>query len=674
MNRKLIFFLVILVSLCAISHASAAEDEDIVTIDEADTAQELDLTVDESADDKLNEGYLDIQNKIDNANDGDNITLTGEYEWNVVVNVSKSVNIVGTGDGATVKWTGEGKNYSSSFFNVEAPNVTLKNIKFLGGTFTFAGAIVCAGDNCTIDNCEFRDNMAVSTGVGIGGAIMVVGKNCTIKNSNFTNNRAYQHGGAILIAGDNTQINNCEFNENIAIGDEGHGGAIMVFANNCLIENSTFTNNYCTAYGGAIDVANRTNVIRNCKFYRNYVTGEYEDNHYCGGGAINSFSTGLLVDECTFEGNEAEKALGGAINVGINNTIKNSFFKNNTALAGNSIFASESSNITSNVIVLAYQESIEESIYGIDEDVLNASNTFVPTKIDSVVKFNAGMVFEYTRSGTISVIVDGGVLEEKNIKVLDHPEAKISFSGTTLIVSGLAVGKYTLRVTTTPDANHNAVDADLSITVNKATAVIKASKATVALKKGTLWTIKLVDSKTGNPIANMKLTLKVYTGSKYKTVSVNTNAKGEATYQTKGLAKGTHKVVVSGSHAGYNFNTLTSSIKVIKQTPLKITVKKKIAKDGSTLSITVKNKNKPINGIKIKVMVYTGKKLTKTINLKSKTKEKHKGVCGWGTNKLTTGNHKVVIMPADIKYGGSKTLTMNIKSSAKKYPKWETIV
>ena len=282
------------------------------------------------------------------------------------------------------------------------------------------------------------------------------------------------------------------------------------------------------------------------------------------------------------------------------------------------------------------------------------------------------MIFEYGKSGSISVSVEGGWIEHENIHVLDHPEAKISYINNILSVSGLAVGKYTLRVTATPDDYHFPVDADLSITVNKATAVIKASKITVALKKGTLWTIKLVDSKTGNAISNMKLTLKIYTGKKYKTVSVKTNSKGEANYQTKGLGQGTHKVIVSGSDASYNFNTLTSSIKVVKQTPLKFTVKKKVAKDGSTISITVKKGKKGVNGIKLNVLVYTGKKLTKTVILKSKTKSKLKGVCGWGTNRLSTGTHKIVIMPADIKYGGSKTVKLPIKKSASKYPKWET--
>jgi hypothetical protein len=131
-------------------------------------------------------------------------------------------------------------------------------------------------------------------------------------------------------------------------------------------------------------------------------------------------------------------------------------------------------------------------------------------------------------------------------------------------------------------------------------------------------------------------------------------------------------VIASIDHVGYSANPVTSSIKVIKQKALKFKVKKSIRKDGSALSITVKYKNKGINGVKLKLMVYDGKKLVKTVTLKTKTKGKFKGVTGWGTNKLKAGNHKVVIMPASITYSGSKSLKMKIKPSAKKYPKWET--
>ena len=53
-------------------------------------------------------------------------------------------------------------------------------------------------------------------------------------------------------------------------------------------------------------------------------------------------------------------------------------------------------------------------------------------------------------------------------------------------------------------------------------------------------------------------------------------------------------------------------------------------------------------------------------------KGKYKGVCGYGTNKLTVGTHKVKIVPYDIKYSGSASSKMKISKKAKKAPAWET--
>ena len=302
----------------------------------------------------------------------------------------------------------------------------------------------------------------------------------------------------------------------------------------------------------------------------------------------------------------------------------------------------------------------------VDDIVIKEDNSY------ATVSFSSGIVFEYGTSGSIYVTVKGGSVEIENIKVLNHPEARITLVKNVITVSNLNPGIYTLMVVSTPFGDFKAGNGTVNINVKKATAVIKAQKLTVALKKGTKWTITLVNAKTGKPISNMKLTLKVYTGKKYKTVHVTTNSNGVASYQTRGLSKGTHKVVVGAVDSRYNFNTLTSSIKVVKQKVLKFKVKKNIKNDGSSLSITAKYKNKGINGVKLNVLVYNGKKLVKKVSLKTKTKGKYKGVCGWGTNKLTVGSHKIVIVPANIKYGGSKKLNMKIKKSAKKYPNWET--
>lgn len=206
------------------------------------------------------------------------------------------------------------------------------------------------------------------------------------------------------------------------------------------------------------------------------------------------------------------------------------------------------------------------------------------------------------------------------------------------------------------------------VPVEKQTATIKASKATVAYKKSTLWSLKVTDS-NGKAVSNKNILLKIYTGSKYKVATVATDAQGVAKYNTKSLAAGTHKIVASLADDSYNCKEITSSVKVVKQTPLKIIAKAQNAKDGSVLVIFVMNKKtkKLLNGVKLKLLIYTGKKY-KTVTLKTKKFRGMKGVTGYATNKLKVGKHKVKITPVSFKYKGSKTTSMKIKKSAKKYP------
>ena len=665
-SKKHVWGLVLIVAvmalLCPVGAADAAIDDGAIDHnlidDEVLTAED---TQPVSANHTPASGD-DLQKCIDDAAEGDTIILNGTYYLKDTVNVDKKVNIVGSGQGALIKIS-DFNFYKIRYFNIASSDVVLSNLKFVDGQNQYGSAIYWSGDDGLILNCTFEGNIAVNDGAG--GAVMVDGKNFRIENSTFTNNRATKGtAGAISINGDGAVVKNCIFEDN-KVGN-GSAGVIALFASNCLVENCNFTDNYCTDYGGAIVVSNRSNRIFNSVFKNNRVLNGLAQK---GGGAIYSDCENLTVDNCTFEYNYADGAFGGAINAAGSTFVENSSFRNNHALLGNAIYASSSADVANSYFALAYNETELEAVHA--ADLTQSNNTYEVVKENSTVIFSAVMVFEYATSGSIYVSVEGGSIDLENISVIGHPEAKIGFNDNVLVVSNLDVGEYTLKVITTPDEAHNSVEKELAINVKKATAVIKATKLTVALKRGTLWTITVVDSKTKKPIANMQLTLKVYTNGKYKTATVKTNSKGIATYQTKNLAKGNHKIVVSAKHAGYNFNTLTSSINVIKPVKLSFKVKSSTKADGSRLSITVykKSTKKPVNGVKIKLLIYTGKKV-KTVVLKTKTHKGYKGVCGYGTNALSVGTHKVVLQPVDIKYSGSASSKMVIKKTAKKYPSW----
>ena len=241
----------------------------------------------------------------------------------------------------------------------------------------------------------------------------------------------------------------------------------------------------------------------------------------------------------------------------------------------------------------------------------------------------------------------------------------------------ISIDKTAVEIADTPKdiiANETGTEVTNTSTdtpvVEKTKATLKASKATVAYKKGTKWSIKLTDS-NGKAIAGKTIVLKVYTGSKYKTVKVTTNANGQATYNTKSLSAGNHKIVASFLDDAFDCKDISSSVKVVKQTKIKIIAIPKSMKDGTVLTIIVLNKKtkKFMNGVKLILKVYTGKKY-KTIKLKTKKVAGAKGAAGYATNKLNVGKHKVKITPQSFKYTGSKTTKMVIKKSAKKYPGW----
>ena len=690
MNRKILLILFILISVCAISHASAAAadiaaqadsgdietqmlDEEII---ETSASDEPALENDDGHDNILKEGAThhvtpqdDIQKAVDSANAGDTIVLNGSFTLEKEIKINKTLNIVGYGEGAELKVSTFVPN-RDRVFNIEstASNVILNNLMCrYYRSDGCGGAILWQGSNGLVKDCEFISGDYIGT---YGAAIVIRGDNCNIEKCTFSKNTADLYGGAVVVEGDNCNISNCNFNGNRA---NQYGGAVVLSGSNGRIMNCTFNVNHAAKKGGAVVVNGTDNEILNCNFTENYVSDSANISDNLGGGAIFSDCDTLKIDGCNFTKNAASASFGGAIISGKSNRIRNSFFMDNSALLGNAIYSSSISYVMSNVFVIPYNGTKGDEIYG-SEISVSDDNTFERKKLDSVVKFTASMIFEYGATGSIYVTVEGGIIKPQDIWVLNHNEAKIGYSKNMISISNLPVGTFKLCVRTTPDENHTSVESDLGITVKKATAVIKASKLTVAYKSGASWTIKIVDSRNNKPIANMKLTLKVFTGKKYKVVTLTTNSKGEASYKTKKLSKGNHKVEVSASHAGYNFNRLKSSIKVIKPTPLKYKLQAKVNDNGGALlSYMVLNKKtkKGVNGIKIKVLIFTGKKYKaytlKTKKVKGKKKTYH-GAIGFSTNEFSVGKHKVKLMPVSIKYKGSTVTSIKINKASKKIP------
>lgn len=128
--------------------------------------------------------------------------------------------------------------------------------------------------------------------------------------------------------------------------------------------------------------------------------------------------------------------------------------------------------------------------------------------------------------------------------------------------SKLKIGTHKI-VVSSADKNIKAKSKKSSVKLSKAALLISAPKTTNAYKSGK-FKVTVKNKKTKNPMGSVKLKIKVYTGKKYKTYSIKTNKKGEASISTKSLSKATHKVVVTAKATkNYKAKTAKSSIKIV---------------------------------------------------------------------------------------------------------------
>lgn len=132
------------------------------------------------------------------------------------------------------------------------------------------------------------------------------------------------------------------------------------------------------------------------------------------------------------------------------------------------------------------------------------------------------------------------------------------------------------------------------------------------------------------PIKNVKVKLKIYTGSKSKTYIIKTNSRGIVKFNTKDLKPGSHKVIITSADERYKINKVSKIIigkqystvlkpkssKVLK-TKDKIALKYKNDFDEKEVKVIFKKKSKHTIISKAKFYFknkYTGKVVTKVDN------------------------------------------------------------
>ena len=308
-----------------------------------------------------------------------------------------------------------------------------------------------------------------------------------------------------------------------------------------------------------------------------------------------------------------------------------------------------------------------------NNDTININNksvsgSFTILKIPAVI--NTKDVTVYYNTGTtttIKVTKDGKPLSGmyvfvriyKTSKKYDNYVFQTNSKGEISFSASLTVGKHKIIVASA-DNRYDASQVTKTITVKKASGKFTAKKVTTYYKAGKYFTVKLTNTKKKKPIYDAKVNIKIFISkTRYYNYNGKTGMNGQLKLLLDQLKPGTYKIVVSCADSkDYSAKEVTTKI-VIKKAPAKLIAKKLTAKKGDKKYFKVKVKNKKtkkvITGVKVKIKVYTGKKV-KTYTAKTDAK----GIAKISTQKLKVGKHKVVVTSAN-KYVTAKKTKSTIK-------------
>jgi predicted outer membrane repeat protein len=227
---------------------------------------------------------------------------------------------------------------ASGTFN--APNVTINNINFTGGTLdpaatgsgVIGGAVLLAGGSLTLADCIFTGNQAPTGGAVGANQVTTNPRPLNLTRCTFTQNSAVKAnsgaGGAVYsISSSVLTVTDSTFTNNTAVGD---GGAIRVQTSNTTttINGSTFATN-TAGDGGAILIQGPTNID----------TTTVRDNTCSDGGGGVWVQGTLSVTNSTISGNRSTSSVsdGGGIFVQGDFTLRNSTVHGNRAGNGGGV-------------------------------------------------------------------------------------------------------------------------------------------------------------------------------------------------------------------------------------------------------------------------------------------------------------------------------------------------
>lgn len=236
----------------------------------------------------------------------------------------------------------------------------------------------------------------------------------------------------------------------------------------------------------------------------------------------------------------------------------------------------------------------EYNIFSTEHDVvLSDSNTKKLTV--KPIKVYANEKFTYSVKLTDN---DGPISgEELELVIFDGENycteynAITNYNGiATFYMNGESIGTYDISV----EGDDVWEDSYIKVIENpKTKTVVKAPKVTAYYKVNKYF--KVAVKKGGKAVKNLKLNVKVYTGSKYKNFVIKTNKKGVAQLSTKKFKIGSHKVTIISKNSKCKFSKTS-----------KIVIKKKNTSKYKIITTTAKmyNINKKSGQFTVRTRIY----------------------------------------------------------------------
>ena len=526
-----------------------------------------------------------------------------------------------------------------------------------------ANAILVSGAaKSFIKNTTFTFNEAVT-----GGALFNY-QYTDIEDCEFMLNYAAGNGGAIYMScglifeadnvGSASQTNGLEIHGNTTFIEnyaENEGGAIRISAIEEYVEkgikgilyvydNVTFEGNYALN-GGALSLVDSECAVNNAVFRDN--EAYYDGSAMYGGTAIN----------CIFEGNtepvtcnteiidslKAKLSLTQSgsyyddkiLTVKLTNEITNAGIANKIVVLtinGKNVELKTDSNgkATYNVKLQAGRYTAKASVAdkNIDVNTVTLTNveiqktpiTISSTKLTTTYKSGKYFQVKVTNSKT-KKLVSGAKL---NIKIFVTSTKYYNYNGNTnsngqlKLLIDLKPGTYKVVVSNALTKYYNGAQKTSSIKISKASYKISAPKATNVYKQSQTFKITVKNKASGKVVSNVKLTVKVYTGSKYKTYNIKTNSKGIATINTKALSKGTHKIVIDSKATDkYKSAKYTSSVSIANKIKTSINYEPGLIFHATQQWVNQYTFHTHTYSVTIKVILTdnNGKSLTKPVTL-----------------------------------------------------------